>query len=100
MNAIVKTHGHVLQNNTVLKELYSTNSFIFANKRGRTLPELVARADHYNIKTDLVDQNDHGCYICGRKCDSEKTTFLCFATGTKFKIRSDSTCITKSVFYT
>ena len=37
VNAIVKRHEHVLQNNAVLKELFLTNSFIAANKRAKNL---------------------------------------------------------------
>ena len=36
VNALVKTHEHVLQHNTVLKELLLTNSFIVPNKRTKT----------------------------------------------------------------
>ena len=81
------------------------NSFIAANKREKSLGELAARADPYNIKTSLFNQTDHGYKKCRRKCGScnnfvlEKTPFACFATGTKFKIRRDSTCKTKNVIY-
>ena len=105
MNAIIKRYEHILQHNTVLKELFPTNWFIVANKRAKNLRELVARADPYNIKTDLLDQTDHGYKKCERKCDScnnfvlEKTSFVCFATGTKFKICRDSTCNTNNIMY-
>ena len=55
------------------------------------------------MQTDLLDQTDHGYKKCGRKCDScnnfvlEKTYFICFSTGTKFKIRRDSTCNTNNI---
>ena len=54
---------------------------------------------------DLLNQTDHGYKKCGLKCDScnnfvlEKTSFVCFATGTKFRIRRDSTCDTKNIIY-
>ena len=105
MNATINRHEHILQRNTLLKELFPTNSFIAANKRAKNLRELVARVDPYNIKTDLLNQTDHGYKKCGRKCDScnsfvlEKTSFECFATRTKFRIRRDSTCDTKNVIY-
>ena len=70
VNAIIKTHEHILQHNTVLKELFPTNSFIVANKIAKNLRELVARADPYNIKTDRLNQTDHGYKNCGRECDS------------------------------
>ena len=92
VNAIVKIYQHILQNNTVLKELFPTNSFVVANKRTKNIHRLVARADPYNIKTVLLDQTDHGYKTFGLKF--EKTWFLCFATGTKYKIRRDSTLYT------
>ena len=56
MNAIIKRHEHVLQNNTVLNELFSTNLFTVANKRAKNFRKLVLRAAcRYNIKTDLLD---------------------------------------------
>ena len=105
VNAIIKRHKHILKHNSVLKELFPTNSFIVANKRAKTLQELVACADPYNVKTDLLNQTDYGYKKCGRICDSSnnfvlgKTSFVCFATGTEFKIRRDSTCNTTKVIY-
>ena len=66
---------------------------------------MFARADPYNIKANLLDQSDHGCKKCGRKFDScndfvlEKTSFVSFATGNKFRIYRDSTCNTKNIIY-
>ena len=60
LNAIIKKHKHILQNNTVLKELFPSNSIIVVNKRGNNLHQLIARADPYNIKMDLSDQTPHG----------------------------------------
>ena len=66
---------------------------------------MIARADPYNIKTDLLNQTSHGYKKCGCKCNScdnlvlEETSFICFATGTKFRIHRDSTCNTKNVIY-
>ena len=97
-NAIINRHQHISQHNTLLKELFSTNSFIVTNKRAKNLRELVARVDPYNIKADLLNQTDHGYKKFGCKCHScnnsvpEKTSFVCFATGTKCRIRRDSTC--------
>ena len=78
-----------------MKELFLTNSFIAANKREKNRRKLVARADPYNIKGDLLEQSDHGCKKCRRKCDScngfvlEKTSFVSFATENKFRIRRE-----------
>ena len=105
MNAIIKTHEHFLHHNIVLKELFRTNSFIVVNKRVNNLRELVARADPYSIKTDLLHQYDY-CYTkCGRNCNSynnfvlEKRCFVYFATGAKFKICRDRSCNMKNVIY-
>ena len=105
MNAITRKHEYILQNNTVLKELFPSNSVIVANKRGNNLHQMISRADPYNIKTDLLDQTPRGYKKCGRKCDScnnfvlEETSFICFTIGTKFRIRRDSTCNTKNIIY-
>ena len=85
-----------------MKEVFPTNSFIVANKIAKNLRELDALADLWNKKTDLLNQTDHGYKKCERMCDSchnfvlEKTSFLCFATETKFKIRRGRTCNTKN----
>ena len=76
VNAIVKIHEHVLKNNTVLKELFPTNIFIVVNERPRNLHELVACADRYNIKTDLLNQTDHGYKKYKRKSDFCNNFFL------------------------
>ena len=47
-NAIFERHEHILQHNTVLKELFPTNWFLVANKRAKDLRELVARADPHD----------------------------------------------------
>ena len=71
----------------------------------KNLRELFARADPYNIKTDLLNQTDLDYKKCGHKCDScnnfvlEKTFVLCLATGTEFKICRYSTCNTKNFTY-
>ena len=38
-----------------LKKLFSKNSIIVANKRGRNLQELFTTADLYSFKNDLLD---------------------------------------------
>ena len=60
VNAIIKKHEHLLQNNNILKELFPSNTFVVANKKCNNLRQLIARADPYNIKTDLLDQTQHG----------------------------------------
>ena len=60
VNTIIRRHEHLLQNNTILKELFPANLFIVANKRADKLRELLERANRFNIKTDLLDQTDHG----------------------------------------
>ena len=57
---IFKRHEHVLQKNTVLKERFPTNSFIVGNKKAKSLRELAARANPYNIKKNLLNQIDQG----------------------------------------
>ena len=47
MNAIIKRYENVLQNNTILKELFRTNLLIVISKRAKKLGELVARANRF-----------------------------------------------------
>ena len=69
------------------------------------MPELLTRADPYNIKSDLLDLNVHGYKNCGKKCDScnyfvDETSFVISkATGWKYWIRRDSTCTTKNFIH-
>ena len=102
VNATIKKHK---QNNTILEELFPSNSIIVANKSGNNLHYLIAQTDPYKIKRDLLDQTPHGYKRCGRKCDScdnfileEKSFMLCHR-NTKFRILRDSTCNTKNVIY-
>ena len=37
VNVVIMRHEHILQHNTVLKELFPTNSFIVANKGAKNL---------------------------------------------------------------
>lgn len=105
MNVIIKRHEYILQNNIVLKELFPTNLFFVTNKRTKDFRDLVARADLYNMKTDLSDQTDHVYKKCGRKFDFynkfllEKTSSVCFANGIKFKISRNSTCNSKNFMH-
>ena len=39
VNAIIMRHEHILQHNSVLKELFPRDSFIVTNKRGKNLSE-------------------------------------------------------------
>ena len=89
-----------------LKQLFPKNPIIVANKRERNLPELLTRADPYDIKSDLLDRNVHGYKKCSKKCDScnnfiDETSFVMPKANIKGKywIRRDSTCTTKNVMY-
>ena len=70
VSEIINRHRHLLETDDTLKQLFPKNSIIFANKRERSLPELLTRADPYNIKSDLLDRNVHGYKKCSKKCDS------------------------------
>ena len=105
VSKIINNHKHLLETDHTLKQLFPKNYVIVANKRGRNLRELLTRANPYNIKSDLLDQNFHGYKKCGKKCDScnnfvDETSFVISkATGRKYWIRRDSTCTTKNVIY-
>ena len=105
VSKIINKHRHLLETDDTLKQLFPKNSIIVANKRERSLPELLTRADPYNIKSDLLDRNVHGYKKCSKKCDScnnfvDETSFVIpKATGGKYWIRKDRMCTAKNVLY-
>ena len=105
VSKIIDKHRHLLEMDDTLKKLFSKNSIIVANKRGRNLQELFTTADLYSFKNDLLDWNVHCYKRCCRKCDScnsfvDETSFVISkATGRTYWIRRVSTCTTKNVIY-
>ena len=105
VSEIINKHKHLLETDDTRKQLFPKNSIIVTNKRGRNLQDLLTRANPYNIKSDLLDLNDHGYKKCGKKCDScnnfvNETSFVISkAIGRKYWIRRDSICTTKNVIY-
>lgn len=63
VNALVKTHEHVLQHNTVLKELLLTNSFIVPNKRTKkknSSCKIVKKFKYFGfLITDILNNPEH-----------------------------------------
>ena len=45
VSKIINKHRHLLGTDDALKQLFSKNSVVVANKRGRNLQELLTRAD-------------------------------------------------------
>ena len=105
VNGIIKKHLPLLSHDPVLSQLFPAGSIRVACKRESNLKDLLLRADPYNIKNDLVDHSEKGYVGCGQKCDScdnfvDVTPHVkCFATGRKFKVRSNFTCSTPNVIY-
>ena len=88
-----------------MKELFPENSIVVGNNRENNLKDLLLRSGPYNIKKNLLDNTKDGYKSCKKKCDSwnnfvdEVTAIKCFATGTIFKIRRDSSCQMENVIY-
>ena len=105
VNNIVRKYLHLIQNNPKLNTLIPKGTILVANKREKNLKELLLRADPYNIKSDLCNNNPSGYEKCGKKCDScinfvdETSDIISNATGRKFKIHRNSTCSTENVIY-
>ena len=72
VSEIINRHRHLLETDDTLKQLFPKNSIVVANKRGKNLQDLLTRADPYNIKNDLLDQNFHGYKKCGNSTFSWK----------------------------
>ena len=102
VSKIINKHRHLLKTDDTLKELFPRNSIVVANKEGRNLQELLARADPYNIKSDLLDLKDRDYKKCGKSCNSynnfvdEISFVISKATGQKY--RRDSTCTQKMIY--
>ena len=93
MNAIIKRHEHVLQNNTVFKKLFPTDLFIFANKSAKSLLKLYM-CRSLKHKNGSFRSNWPWVIIGSWK------NFVCmFCYRTKFKIGRGSTCNMKNVRY-
>ena len=60
---------NILQENPEVKKISLDGSIIVANKRCKNLKELLARADPYDVKEDLLSNAIGGYKICGKKCD-------------------------------
>ena len=103
--AIIKKHSHLLRNSASLTKIFP-NGVMVASGREQNLKELLTRADPYSIKDDLLDKSKHGYKRCTRKsCDScdnfvlETDSIISNATGKRYKIMRDITCVTKYVIY-
>ena len=51
---IIKRHLNILQENPEVKKIFANGSTIVANKRCKNLKELLARADPYDVREDLL----------------------------------------------
>jgi len=105
VNAIVKRFLPILNENPILKELFPDRSVMVANKKENNLTNLLLRSDPYNIKQDIIDNQECGYAKCDRNCDScknfvlETTSVTSNATGRKFHIRRKTSCCSPYLIY-
>ena len=66
----LKNYLNILQENPEVRKIFPDGSIIVANKRCKNLKELLARADPYDVREDLLPNPAGGYKICGKKCDS------------------------------
>ena len=96
---------NILQENPEVRKIFPDGSIIVANKRCKNLKELLARADPYDVREDLLPNPIGGYKICGKKCDScnnmvdSTSEFVCKHSGKKFSIRRPLTCLTQNIVY-
>ena len=64
------TYIHISRENPEVRKIFPDGSIIVANKRCKNLKELLARADPYDVREDLLPNPVGGYKICGKKCDS------------------------------
>ena len=82
---------NISQENPEIKEVFLDGSIIVANKHCKNLKELLARADPYCVKEDLLSHPIGGYQICGKKCDSRNNMvdstykFVCKYSEEKFQ---------------
>ena len=100
---IIKRHLNILQENPEVRKIFPDGSIIVANTRCKNLKELLARADPYDVREDLLPNPVGGYRICGKKCDScnnmvdSTSEFVCKHSGKKFSIRRPLTCLTQNI---
>ena len=89
INSIIKKHLPIITDNPNLVQMFPKDSMFCAYKRFPNLKDLMVRADPYSIKPfKEIDQNA-GCSVCIKRCDSCKNfvdhilSFECFATKKK-----------------
>ena len=96
---------NILQENPQVRKIFPDGSIIVANKRCKNLKELLARADPYDVREDLLLNPVGGYKICGKKCDScnnmvdSTSEFVWKHSGNKFSIRRPFTCLTQNIVY-
>ena len=105
VKSIIKRNLPIIESDPFLAELFPAESILVAFKKENTLSNLLLRSDPYNVKESLLDNTEKGYVKCTRKCDScnnfvdATSNITSFATGRKFKIRSDITCNTRNIIY-
>jgi len=60
INNIVKRFLLILKESPILKELFPDRSVMVANKKENNLTNLLLRSDSYNIKQDILDNQECG----------------------------------------
>ena len=96
---------NILQENPEVRKIFPDGSIIVANKRCKNLKELLARADPYDVREDLLPNPAGGYRICGKKSAScnnmvdSTSEFVCKHSGKKFSIRRPLTCLTQNIVY-
>ena len=60
---IIKRHLKILQENPEIRKIFPDGSIIVANKRCKNLKELLARADPYDVREDLLPNPVRGYKI-------------------------------------
>ena len=63
---IIKRHLNILQENPEVRKIFPDGSIIVANKCCKNLKELLARADPYDVREDLLPNPVGGYKICGK----------------------------------
>ena len=100
---IVMKHINLIENQHYV---FPKGSIMVSHKRENNLKDLLVRSNPYKMKADLMENKELGYVKCNRRsCDSchnyvdEKSFIVCHATKRKFKIRRESTCMSRNVIY-
>lgn len=100
IDKIIKKHLPILHSNSDMKDLFPEGSFKTTYRRAKNLKEKISPSLFPTVKENFDSKvtKCNKCVICKYYLSSD-TTFSCYVTGKKYKIKGSFTCKSKNVIY-